>query len=133
MVHDLNVERASAEAFVDRWVGDWNAHNLEAILSHFSDDVVFTSPAAVQLLGGDGVVKGKESLRRYWAEGIRRVPDLRFEVVGFYVGVDVLVINYKNQRGGLVCEFLRFDGPLVKEGHGTYLVDTPNPTGVSAV
>lgn len=112
---------AWAEAFVEQWVADWNAHDLEALLRHFSDDVVFASPVAVRLLGGDGVIRGKDSLRRYWAEGIRRLPDLRFEVVGFYVGVHVLVINYRNQSGGLACEVLRFEGPLVKEGYGTYL------------
>jgi hypothetical protein len=31
------------------------------------------------------------------------------------------VINYRTQTGGLVSEVLTFDGPLVVEGHGTYL------------
>jgi hypothetical protein len=38
-----------------------------------------------------------------------------------YIGVSTLVINYRNQKGGLVNEVLVFDGDLVKEGHGTYL------------
>ena len=33
----------------------------------------------------------------------------------------LVVINYRNQRGGLVNEVLIFDGDLVREGHGTYL------------
>ena len=28
--------------------------------------------------------------------------------------------NYRNQNVGLVSEVLKFDGPLVVEGHGTY-------------
>ena len=43
-------------------------------------------------------------------------------LVGSYAGISTLVINYRNQAGGLVCEVLHFDGPLVREGHGTYLV-----------
>jgi len=36
----------------------------------------------------------------------------------------MLVINYRNQRGSLVNEVLRFDDAgLVQEGHGTYLGD----------
>ena len=31
------------------------------------------------------------------------------------------MINYRNERGGLVNEVLMFDGDLVREGHGTYL------------
>jgi hypothetical protein len=84
-------------------------------------DVVFTSPVAVRIFGGDGVIRGKEALRRYWSEGIRLVPDLHFEVLAVYVGISTLVINYRNQAGGVVSEVLTFEGSLVKEGHGTYL------------
>jgi len=117
------MDYTDAESFAAQWVNDWNSHDIEAILSHFSDDAVFSSPVAVQFFGGDGEVRGKEALRHYWTEGLRRIPDLHFEVLGLYVGVHVLVINYRNQRGGLVSEVLRFDGPLVVEGHGTYLVE----------
>jgi hypothetical protein len=122
------MDYADAESFVRRWVNDWNSHDIEAILSHFTDDVVFTSPVAIQLLGGSGEVRGKEALRHYWTQGIGRTPDLHFEVVAFYVGVHVLVVNYRNQRGGLVCEVLRFEGPLVAEGHGTYLPEGATST-----
>ncbi|MFE0465425.1 nuclear transport factor 2 family protein [Kitasatospora sp. NPDC058965] len=118
-----------ARTFVEGWVKAWNAHDLEAVLAHFTEDAVFRSPVAVQLLGGDGVIRGKAALRAYWAEGLRRIPDLRFEVVGRYVGVDCLVIHYRNQKGGLVNEVLLFDGPLVTQGYGTYLGEDANPAG----
>jgi hypothetical protein len=50
-----------------------------------------------------------------------RIPGLHFEVVATYVGVDTLVIDYRNQNGGLVNEVLMFDGALVVQGHGAYL------------
>ena len=108
-------------AFAEQWVTDWNAHDVDALLAHFTDDVVFTSPVAIRLFGGDGVIRGKEALRKYWSEGIRLIPDLHFEVLALYVGISTLVINYRNQSGGVVSEVLTFDGPLVREGHGTYL------------
>lgn len=114
---------------MDSWVTAWNAHDLDSLLAHFTDEVTFRSPVAAQLLGGDGVIRGKDALRAYWTEGLRRIPDLRFEVVGSYVGVDCLVINYRNQKGGLVNEVLIFDGPLVAEGYGTYLGEDPDPAG----
>ena len=125
------MDYAAAEVFVQEWLEGWNAHDVDAVLGHFHDDVVFTSPVAVQLLGGDGVIRGKANLRGYWSEGLRRVPDLHFEVLGFYTGVHALVINYRNQKGGLVCEVLSFDGPLVREGHGTYLGRDTNPAGAT--
>ena len=117
-------------AFAQKWRDAWNRHDLDAILAHFAEDVVFTSPVAAQLLeGSDGVVVGKPALRAYWAEGLRRIPDLEFEVIGVYTGTGVLVIHYRNQRRGLVCEVLRFEDGLVVEGHGTYLDAVANPAG----
>lgn len=39
--------------------------------------------------------------------------------------VNTLVINYRNQGGGVVSEVLIFDGSLVKEGRSTYLAEAP--------
>ena len=109
-------------AFADDWVRAWNAHDVEAVLEHFHDDVVFSSPVASRLLPETGgVVRGKAALRHYWVTALGRVPGLHFEVIGVYQGESLLVINYRNHRGGLVNEVLTFDGDLVREGHGTYL------------
>jgi ketosteroid isomerase-like protein len=117
-----------APDFVRSWLGAWNAHDLEAVLAHFAEDATFTSPVAARILdGSDGVVHGKAAPRSYWRKGLRRIPDLRFDLVDIYVGVDTIVINYRNQNGGLVSEVLRFDGPLVVEGHGTYRSDDADP------
>ncbi|NBH04904.1 nuclear transport factor 2 family protein [Amycolatopsis sp. SID8362] len=124
------MDQVAAQEFVGSWVRAWNAHDLDAVLAHFAEQVTFRSPVAAQLLdGSDGVLRGKAALRAYWAEGLRRIPDLRFEVVGTYLGVDSLVINYRNQKGVLVNEVLIFDGPRVVEGHGTYLGTDANPAG----
>jgi hypothetical protein len=118
------MDQSTAVEFARRWVAAWNSHEVDAVLAHFTDDVVFTSPVAGQLVPETGgVLRGKAALRAYWSAALARVPDLHFEVVGAYAGVEHLVINYRNHVGGLVCELLRFDGSLVTEGHGTYLSD----------
>ena len=103
-----------AQRFVSDWLDAWNARDLDAILSHFSDDVVFSSPLATRIIeGSDGVIRGKTALRAYWSEGLRRNADLHFEIEGLYVGVNTIVIHYRNHSGGLVNEVLTFDVPLV--------------------
>ena len=110
------------EEFARDWAAAWNAHDVEAVLAHFADDVVFTSPVAARVLGTDGISRGKQAVRDYWTFALEKVPDLHFEVLGCYAGIDTLVINYRNQIGGLVNEVLVFDAAgLVREGHGTYL------------
>jgi hypothetical protein len=108
--------------FAKDWSAAWNGRDVEAVLTHFHDDVVFTSPVAAELVPGSaGVVRGKAALRQYWTTALAALPELRFEVVGVYRGQSVLVINYRDERGRLVNEVLEFDGNRVRRGHGTYL------------
>ncbi len=125
------MDQAWAQEFCESWVAAWNAHDLEQVLSHFSDDIVFASPVATQLLDeSDGVIRGKVALRHYWSEGLRLIPNLHFEVLGVYAGVNTLVINYRNQKGVLVSEVLTFRGSTVTQGHGCYLLGEDNkPAG----
>lgn len=105
------------QTFARAWVDAWNAHDVEAVLSHFAQDVVFTSPVAAQLFDDcDGVLRGKSALRAYWTRGLQLIPDLRFEVVGVYAGISTIVIHYRNHKGGLVCEVLRFEGAWWSRG-----------------
>ena len=127
------MNHSDAVAFADRWLAAWNSHDIEAVLTHFTDDVVFTSPVAAQVVPDSaGVLRGKEALRSYWTTAIDRIPDLHFSLVAVYAGIDHVVINYRNHVGGLVCEVLRMSGPLVSEGHGTYLTsDAAQASGVN--
>jgi ketosteroid isomerase-like protein len=111
------------DTYAEEWMGAWNAHDIEAVLAHFSDDVVFTSPVAARVVPeSGGVVRGKAALRDYWTAALSQQSNLHFELIGVYSGESTLVINYRNHRGQLVNEVLTFGGDgLVREGHGTYL------------
>jgi hypothetical protein len=124
------LDAAESSEFAAHWAEGWNNRDLDAVLSHFTDDCVFTSPVASQLLGGDGVIRGKAALRDYWTIGLEKIPDLHFDVLGVFTGVDTVVIHYRNQRGNEVCEVLTF-GPdgLVVAGGGTYAGTSGNPAG----
>ncbi|MDX6698591.1 MAG: hypothetical protein QOE65_1988 [Solirubrobacteraceae bacterium] len=109
-------------AFADQWVKAWNARDIEAVLSHFADDVVFTSPTAARLVPeSGGTVHGKHALRSYWTCALEGSPDLHFELLGVYVGVETLVLHYRDQLGTMVSEVLAFRNGLVAAGHATHL------------
>ena len=44
----MNID--DAQRFVAQWVGAWNSHDLESILTHFRDDVIFSSPLATKIV-----------------------------------------------------------------------------------
>jgi ketosteroid isomerase-like protein len=111
----LNAE--DARQFAQDWRDAWNSHDLEAILSHYTEDVVLTSPTAVRLLNDpDGVVNGKDALRNYFALGLKAYPNLRFEVLDVTCGVSSVVVYFANQNGAKVSEFMELgsDGKVTK-------------------
>lgn len=107
-----------ADAFARAWLEAWNRRDLEAVLAHYAEDVVFTSPRVVSLMGfPDGAVRGKAELRRYFGAGLAAAPDLRFEVRQVLVGVGSVAIVYRNHRGQDVVEVMELDAQgLVRRG-----------------
>lgn len=109
-------------AFAAQWISHWNARNAEAVLAQCADDIVFTSPTALRVAPqSGGTLRGKAALRRYWTLALAGNPNLHFELVGVYAGINTLVLHYRNQLGGLVSEVLVFRDGLVVEGHATHL------------
>jgi len=72
----MSPEPATKE-FAVEWIQAWNSHDLDAIMSHYDDDVVLTSPVAAQILNRpSGTVEGKVALRDYFRRGLEVYPDL---------------------------------------------------------
>jgi ketosteroid isomerase-like protein len=108
--------------FADEWIDAWNAQDLETVLAHYADDVLFTSPTAARVVPeSGGVIHGKDALRRYWTQALEANRDLAFTLVGVYVGIDTIVLHYRNQLGGLINEVMTFRDGLVVVGHATHL------------
>ncbi|MFF7993352.1 nuclear transport factor 2 family protein [Kitasatospora xanthocidica] len=117
----MTVDHAFAQRFAGEWVAAWNARDLEGVLTHYTDDVVFSSPRVVTVLGEpSGEVRGKGALRAYWSKALALLPDLRFTLESVRVSVDTIVIDYRNERGVAVSEALTFRDGLVHRGFGAY-------------
>jgi steroid delta-isomerase len=66
-----------AKAFAVDWAAAWNERDIEQVLGFFSEDVRFTSPTALAIVG-TATVQGKAALRAYWTQAMRRIGSLRF-------------------------------------------------------
>ena len=99
--------RDEAWKLAEHWVGAWNAHDLELILTHYEDGVELTSPVAAQLLGtADGKVVGKANLRAYFQRGLTAYPELHFHLENVLWGINSVVLCYLNQKGTRTAEFM---------------------------
>jgi len=95
--------------FANHWIAAWNAHDLDAILSHYDDAVELTSPVAARLLAlKDGKVAGKENLRAYFRRGLEAYPELRFQLQDVLSGLNSVVLYYTNQSATRTAEFMEF-------------------------
>jgi SnoaL-like protein len=101
---------SNAQQFATEWVAAWNSHNLDAILSHYSPDVVLTSPVAAKILNDpSGTVRGKAALQKYFKLGLEAYPNLQFDLQDVMQGLSSVVLCYINQKGTKTAEFMEFD------------------------
>lgn len=93
-----------------QWVAAWNTHDLEKILSHYSDDIELISPIAERLVeNSSGKISGIDNLASYFRLGLQAYPDLHFRLLGVMQGVDSLVIHYINQADVEAAEYMQVD------------------------
>ena len=102
-----------ARRFAAQWAEAWNHRDIEQVLAHFHDDVEFTSPTALAVMG-TATVRGKGSLREYWTTALARLASLRFTVDRVVWDPDrrELAIIYTSETDGKtrrVSENLRFN------------------------
>ncbi len=91
----------------NHWVEAWNAHDLDAIMTHYDEAIELTSPVAAQLLGTpDGKVIGKQNLRAYFQRGLEAYPELHFHLEDVLCGLNSVVLYYTNQKGTHTAEFM---------------------------
>jgi len=98
------------DAFANSWIQGWNQRDLEAVLSHYAEDVEFQSPLAVRLLGvPSGIVRGKQDLRAYFTKAFAVFPgELHLVLLGVYQGVQSRLVHFE-ARGRRAMEFMELD------------------------
>jgi len=104
------MDKELANQFAREWIEAWNSHDLDRIMTHYAENFEMSSPVIRQLMNIDsGTIKGKIEVRAYWEKALANIPDLHFELVDAYSGVNSVVIQYKGHRG-LSAEVFFFNG-----------------------
>lgn len=106
---EMPLSQATADAFAAEWIAAWNAQDLDLILSHYADDIVFASPFALEFAGGQPVVEGKEALRAYWTKALAGIPELRFVLEHAVPGTNSVSLVYQSVRNLRAVETMVFD------------------------
>jgi SnoaL-like domain len=98
------------QEFAAAWFQAWNAHDLPAVLAHYTEDFEMSSPYIVQIAGEpSGKLKGKQNVGSYWKKGLERFPELRFHPIAVLGGVDTITLHYRGANGRLSAEVFFFN------------------------
>jgi hypothetical protein len=109
------IARDIADRISAHWLNAWNSHDARAVVEHFAEEVAVSSPLLeVRRPGSGGRLAKKSDVLDYYEEGLRRAPQLHFELVEVLRGVDQLTIVYRDHTGCMVAETLvTYDGVTI--------------------
>lgn len=93
------------EGFAAEWIAAWNSHSIDAIMSHYAEDVTVKSPFLVEAVkGSGGTVSGRETLRAIYSKAFQKYPDLKFELIRVLASTESVVLHYKSVENLLAAE-----------------------------
>jgi hypothetical protein len=94
----------------DRWLEAWNAHDLDAIVDLYAEEVDFASPTVAAFGGSkEGRLSGREELRAHFARGLERAPGLAFTEEALLTGSGGYALVYRREDGARVVESVELD------------------------
>ncbi len=106
-----------ADAHAKDWIEAWNAHDLERIMSHYAQDVVFEAETVrARWDNPNGTLIGIAELRKHFALGLERAPQLKFQLEQVLLAPSGYAILYRRENGNRVidCVTLNESGQAAK-------------------
>jgi hypothetical protein len=92
----------------NRWLEAWNAHDLEAIVACYAEDVEYAAPAIVAGRE-DRRLRGREELREHFARGLELAPNLTVTEESLLVGPGGFAMLYRREDGHRAIEAVELD------------------------
>lgn len=101
-----------------KWFEAFNEHNLENLLSLYSDNAQHFSPKLkIRQPETNGLIIGKNALRTWWADAFERLPNLHYKVTSLTANEQRVFMEYirqvPNEDDMLVAEVLEIDKGLI--------------------
>jgi ketosteroid isomerase-like protein len=121
---DVQKSVGELQAFAREWIANWNARDIEAVISHMSNDATFISPLALEITG-HREVRGSDALRSYWREASLRSKSLRFILTETICdeASQTMVVCYIAEKDGAArqaAEIMRFVNGQQASGEALY-------------
>eukprot|EP00879_Flechtneria_rotunda_P009189 GHRR01009621.1.p1 GENE.GHRR01009621.1~~GHRR01009621.1.p1 ORF type:complete len:126 (+),score=32.26 GHRR01009621.1:402-779(+) len=104
-----------AKAFITAWVDAWHRRDLQALLHHYTPNIVFQSPRvaarhkAMGIGSPDGRLNGRDALGTYFQEALDNLKIIELTVHDVMLGVGSFAVLYSREMGAKVVEVFTWD------------------------
>ncbi len=81
---------------VERWINAWNKHDLQTVLSMYSEDIEFSSPKIKAVFPERTISKinDKRDLEEYLSKALKKYPELNFVLKESIFHNNICLIEY---------------------------------------
>ncbi|HEX3795626.1 MAG TPA: nuclear transport factor 2 family protein [Acidimicrobiales bacterium] len=94
----------------DSWLSAWNAHDLDAIMECYSEDVDFVASTVIQRWGReDGRLQGATELRRHFELGLELAPHLTFTEEALFSSPVGYALVYRRENNNRVVDVVELN------------------------
>jgi len=121
-----------AKDHVEKWVKAWNNHDIETVLTMYSDEIEFSSPK-IRIVFPErksSTVTNKKELEEYWMRALKNFPKLRFIPKQTIIQGNLCILEYyaildETHKTSVIEKFEFQEDGLVKKSSGFYGAEEP--------
>lgn len=105
MIDKEKMQEAAAE-----WIKAWNTGDINTLLDHYAEDIVFYSPAAARRWKAEaGKLVGKAAIEAHFRKAFEEVPGMNLEFKKLLIGADGVLLVYQRETGSMSADFVLFN------------------------
>lgn len=83
------------QGIAEAWLEAFNAHDVERLVALYDEACTHTSPKIRALHPNTGgKLVGKDALRTWWSDAMRRLPGLRYEATAITASPERVILEY---------------------------------------
>jgi hypothetical protein len=100
----------NARTLPSAWIDSWNRHDLDGIMEHYADTVIFEANTVVTRWGRpDGRLHGSSELREHFRRGLELAPSLHFDLEAVFTSPGGYAALYRRDNGNRVLDVVELD------------------------
>jgi hypothetical protein len=106
----MSIVHHDVRSLVSEWIDSWNRRDLDGIMAHYADGVVFEASTVVRRWNRpDGRLHGAGELREHFRRGLELAPSLYFTLESVFTSPSGYAALYRRDNGNRVLDVVELN------------------------